>query len=157
MNRPAAAVGLMVLVGPCLVGLGFEIGRSHDSTATTATTLTKTPPSNAGVKWWTEVKSQVEGIADAEAAAYSEWHILCQPDLNESECPDTLRYLTSLNSDCHAFNPGTLGATTDEVKALNELEAACEVDWLKPAGLSDSAFAAVELATANLRIGSSPN
>lgn len=35
MNQPVEVVDSVVLVGLCLLGLGFEMGLSHDSTTTT--------------------------------------------------------------------------------------------------------------------------
>jgi hypothetical protein len=154
MNRPAVVVGLMVLVGICLVGLGFEIGRSHDTTSTSTTT--HVPQSHAGAKWWDGVRSQVEGINRTETIAFSQWDVFCTPGFSQSDCSKALPYLTSLNSACTSFNPGTSGATKQEVYAMNQLEGACDVTWLSPTSLGESEFASVLLLTANLEsIGNS--
>jgi hypothetical protein len=155
MNRSAVVVGLMVLVGLCLVGLGFELGRSHDAVGTTTTTTAQAPQSGSGLKWWNGVKSQVQQIANAETNAYTEWDVFCTPGFNQSDCSQALPYLTPLNGACASFNPSTSGATKDEVKALNELEAACEVEWLAPTRLGQSEFDAVMDSAANLEIVSS--
>jgi hypothetical protein len=152
MNRPAVVVGLMVLVGLCLLGLGFEIGRSHDSTTTTTQAL----QSGAGVKWWDGVKSQVEEIVNSETSAYTEWDIFCTPGFSQSDCSQALPYLTPLNSACTSFNPNTSGATKQEIHAMNQLEGACDATWLSPTSLGESEFTSVWLLATNLEsIGSS--
>jgi hypothetical protein len=140
----------MVLVGLCLVGLGFEIGRLHDSTTTTTTSTTQAPQSNAGVKWWDGVKSQVEEIASSESKAYTQWDIFCTPGFSQRDCSQALPYLTPLNSACTSFNPSASGATKKELYAMNKLEGACDVNWLSPTSLGESEFTSVMLLTANL-------
>lgn len=150
MNRPAVVVGLMVLVGLCLIGLGFEIGRSHVSTtATSTTTTTQAPQSHAGARWWSGVESQVDYISSAETSAYTEWYGLCFPG-GGSYCSQSLPSLTRLNDACSSFNPGTTGATKQEIYAMNQLEGACDVYWLEPTNLDTEVFASVSLLASNL-------
>lgn len=153
MNRPAVIVALMVLVGLCLVGLGFEFGRTHGSTTTTTTTTTTTPSpqSGGGAKWWNGVESQVNYISSAETSAYKEWFGLCFPN-GGSYCSQALPSLTRLNNACSSFNPRTTGATKREIYAMNQLEGACDVTWLSPTSLGESEFTSVMDLAANMEI-----
>ena len=152
MNRPAVVVGLMVLVGLCLLGLGFEFGRSHGSATTTTTTTitTQAPQSEVGAKWWSGVESQVDYISSAETSAYTEWFGLCFPDGSGSYCSQALPSLTRLNNACSSFNPSTTGATKQEIYAMNQLEGACDVYWLEPTNLDTQVFTSVSLLASNL-------
>ena len=157
MNRPAVIVALMMLVGLCLVGLGFEFGRSRGSTATTTTTTitTPAPESVGGAKWWSGVKSQVDYISSAETSAYTEWYGLCFPE-GGSYCSQAVPSLTRLNDACSSFNPNSTDATKQEINAMNGLEGACDVDWLKPTNLDSQVFNSVSASASNLElIGSS--
>jgi hypothetical protein len=152
MNRPSVVVGLMVLAGLCLLGLGFEIGRSHVATTTT----TQAAQSDAGLKWWSGVKSQVEKIASSEPNAYTQWDAFCTPGFSQSDCSKALPYLTALNSACTSFNPSTTGATKQEIHSMNQLKQACGVAWMSPTRLGESEFGSVLLLAASLElVGSS--